>query len=67
VVTDYFPRTRFTVQNPGPFAHNTRFPAREELGEDTISGMKVVGMGETTTTNAGVIGNQSALVSSREF
>ena len=67
VVTNYYPRTQFTLQNPGSFAHNTRFLAREDLGENTISGMRVAGTRETTTINAGVIGNENALVSSREF
>ena len=67
VVTDYFPRRQFTVQNPGPCAHNSRFLAREELGEDTIRGMRVVGTRETTTIKGGVVGNENALVSSSEF
>jgi hypothetical protein len=67
LVTDYSRRKQFILLNPGSFAHNTRFLAREDLGENTISGMKVVGTRETTTINAGVIGNENALVSSREF
>jgi hypothetical protein len=67
VVIDYYPRREFALQNPGSFAHNTRFLAREDLGENTINGMRVVGTRETTTINAGVVGNENALVSSREF
>jgi hypothetical protein len=67
VVVDYSPRREFVLQNPGSFAHDTRFLAREGLGENTISGMSVVGTRETTTINAGVVGNESALVSTREF
>ena len=67
VVIDYYPRREFALQNPGSFAHNTRFLAREDLGENTINGMRVVGTRETTTINAGVVGNENALVSTREF
>jgi len=67
VVIDYHPRQAFALQNPGSFAHNTRFLARESLGENSINGMSVVGTRETTTINAGGVGNESALVSTREF
>lgn len=67
LVANYYPRTQFALQPAGPFANNTRFLAREDLGENTINGMSVVGTRETTTINAGVIGNEKALVSTREF
>jgi hypothetical protein len=67
VITDYYPRREFASQAPGPFANNTRFLTREDLGENTINGMSVVGSREITTINAGVIGNEKALVSTREF
>jgi hypothetical protein len=66
VVIDDYPRKEFALQTPGSFAHNTRFLARESLGENTISGMSVVGTRETTTINAGVVGNENALVSTRD-
>jgi hypothetical protein len=67
LVTNYYPRREFVLQPPGPFANNTRFLAREDLGENTINGMSVVGTRETTTINPGVVGNDKALVSTREF
>jgi hypothetical protein len=66
-VVDYTPRRQFAVQPVGPFANNTRFLAREDLGENTINDMSVVGTRETTTINPGVVGNDRALVSTREF
>jgi len=67
VVSDYIPRRQFALQRPGPFANNTRFLAREDLGTDVIDGMNVVGTRETTTINPGVVGNDRPLVSTREF
>lgn len=67
VVSEYFPRRQFALQPPGAFANNTRFLAREDLGENTINGMSVIGTRETTTINPGVVGNDKALVATREF
>ena len=67
VVADYYPRREFALQPPGPFAGGTRSLTREDLGQDSINGMSVIGTRETTTINAGVIGNDKALVSTREF
>jgi hypothetical protein len=67
VVTDYYPRREFALQPPGPFAGGTRSLTREDLGQDSINGMSVVGSRETTTINAGVVGNERPLASTREF
>jgi hypothetical protein len=67
VVTDYLPRRQFAMQPAGPFANGTRTLTREDLGQDTISGMSVTGTRETTTINAGVVGNERPLVTTREF
>jgi hypothetical protein len=67
VVIDYYPRKDFFLQPPGPFAGGTRSLTREDLGQDSINGMSVVGTRETTTINAGVVGNEGPLISTREF
>jgi hypothetical protein len=67
VVTDYYPRREFALQTPGPFAGGTRSLTREDLGQDSINGMSVIGTRETTTINAGVVGNERPLISTREF
>lgn len=41
--------------------------AREDLGTNTIEGMNVAGTKETVTVNAGVLGNDRPLASTREF
>jgi len=67
VVIDYYPRKDFFLQPPGPFANGTRSLTREDLGQDSVNGLSVVGTRETTTINAGVVGNERPLVSTREF
>jgi hypothetical protein len=67
VVTDYFPRKGIALQPTGPFANGTRSLTREDLGQNVIDGMSVTGSKETTTINPGVVGNEQALVSTREF
>ena len=63
----YMPVTFFNVRATGWFANNSRFLAREDLGSDVIDGQNVVGTRETTTINPGVLGNDRALISTREF
>jgi hypothetical protein len=67
LVTDYYPRHEFALRPPGPFANGTRSLTREDLGQDQIDGMSVIGSRETTVINPGVVGNDKALVSTREF
>jgi hypothetical protein len=67
IVGSYAPMTLFETRAPGPFADNTRFLTREKLGTDVIEGIYVTGTRETTTINAGVLGNDRPIVSTREF
>ena len=67
IVTNYTPQTFFQTQPPGSFDNGNRFLARESLGPKTIEGIYVTGIRETTTVNAGVLGNDQPLVSTREF
>jgi hypothetical protein len=67
IVSDYRPRTSFRLMPAGAFANGTRFLAREDLGTNTIEGMNVAGTKETVTVNAGVLGNDRPLASTREF
>jgi|SRR5580704_1575540 hypothetical protein len=66
-VTDYFAPTTFTPRPPGPFDDGKRTLAREGLGSDIIDDLNVVGTRETISINAGVVGNNQPLVSTREF
>ena len=47
--------------------NNERFLSRENLGTDTISGVNVVGIRETTTMNPGTIGNDNPISVVKEF
>jgi hypothetical protein len=67
VLTDYFPMTFFENRPTGTNASGTRSLTRESLGSDTIEGLYVIGTRETTTINPGVVGNEQAIVSTREF
>jgi hypothetical protein len=67
VITNYQPRTSFAMMPVGSFENGTRFLNREELGTNTLEGLDVIGTRETLTVNAGVVGNQRALVTTREF
>jgi len=66
-VTDYKPQTYFTMPAQGTTPDGTHTMTRENLGSDNIDGIRVVGTRETTTTSAGVVGNDRPLVSTREF
>lgn len=67
VIAGYFAPTSFRVQPAGSFDDGKRFLSRESLGNDVIDGLNVVGTRETTSINAGVLGNNHPLVSTREF
>jgi hypothetical protein len=56
-----------TVLPAGSFDKGQRFLTRENLGNQTIDGLTVIGTRETTTTAPGVVGNDQALTSTREF
>jgi hypothetical protein len=66
-ITTYLPRTSFTAQPEGPFDRGTRFLTRESLGTNVIENLSVTGTRETITINAGTMGNERALVTTREF
>jgi hypothetical protein len=63
----YTPLTFFNARPIGWTRDNASFLARESLGSDQIEGQNVSGTIETTTINIGVLGNDRALVSTREF
>jgi hypothetical protein len=67
VLTDYFPMTFFETRAAGPNSDGTRTLTRESLGSDTMEGLYVTGTRETTTISPGVLGNEQAMVSTREF
>ena len=67
VITAHRASTGFAPQPAGPFADGTRFLTREALGVNTMQGLNVTGTRETVTVNPGVVGNDRALVSTREF
>jgi len=66
-ITAYTPRTSFVPQPVGAFANGTRFLARENLGTDVMEDLNVTRTRETLTINAGTMGNERALVTTREF
>jgi hypothetical protein len=66
-VTGYYAPTSFTPRPAGPFDDGKRFLTRQNLGSDVIDDLNVVGTRETITINAGVLGNNKPLVSTREF
>ena len=66
-VTDYHAPTSFTLMPAGSFDNGKRLLTRESLGSDVINGLDVVGTRETTSINAGVLGNNQPLISTREF
>jgi hypothetical protein len=66
-VTSYHAPTSFTLTKAGPFDNGTRYLTRESLGSDVVDGFNVVGTRETTSINAGAIGNSQPLVTTREF
>jgi hypothetical protein len=67
LVVDYYPRSQFALQAPGPFANGTRSLTRDDLGQEEMDGMSVVHSRETIVINPEVVGNEKALVSTREF
>ena len=51
----------------GPIADGKRYLSREDLGKQEIEGLETTGTRETITINPGTIGNDRAVVSSKEF
>jgi hypothetical protein len=66
-ITSYHPMTSFAAQPPGPFANGTRTLACEDLGNNVVDDLNVIGTRETITVNPGVLGNDRPLVTTREF
>lgn len=66
-VTKLFMPVTYTAMPTGPFDNGKRFLARESLGTNTLNGFEVTGTRETTTINAGVLGNDRPLITTREF
>jgi hypothetical protein len=66
-VANYSMPVKFAPVPAGPLDNGKRFLARESLGTDTIDDLNVVGTRETLTINAGVIGNNQPVVTTREF
>jgi hypothetical protein len=67
-ILNYFPRTSPAPLIPaGPLDGGNRFLTRTELGNDTVSGVQAVGTRETTTIDAGAIGNDRAISIVKEF
>jgi hypothetical protein len=67
VIAGYFAPTSFKLRPAGSFDDAKRFLALESLGNDVIDGLNVIGTRETISINAGVLGNNQPLVSTREF
>jgi hypothetical protein len=66
-ITRYFTPVKFTPLAAGPLENGTRYLTRESLGTNVMDELNVAGTRETLTINAGVIGNNQPLVTTREF
>jgi len=66
-VNDYSAPVKFTPVPAGPLDNGKRYLTRESLGTNTKDDLNVVGTRETLTINAGVIGNNQPVVTTREF
>jgi hypothetical protein len=51
----------------GPLPNGTGFYLHEDLGVGSSNGVNTTGSRETTTLNAGVLGNDQPMVTTREF
>jgi hypothetical protein len=66
-ITPYFTPVKFAPVPAGPLDNGTRYLTRESLGTDTVDELNAVGTRETLTINAGAIGNNQPVVTTREF
>jgi hypothetical protein len=66
-VADYSASVKFTPVAAGPLDNGKRYLTRESLGTNVVDDLNVVGTRETLTINAGVIGNNQPVVTTREF
>lgn len=67
VLSDFSPATYFRPTPEGSYADGTRTLSRENLGSTTIEGIYVSGTRETVTILPGAVGNEHAIVSTREY
>ena len=58
---------KFAPTPAGSLDNGRRFLTRESLGTEVVDDLNVVGTRETLTINAGVIGNNQPVVTTREF
>jgi hypothetical protein len=63
----YYPPPTAILPKAGPLPSGTGSVTREDLGRKTIENLEVLGSRETTTINAGVVGNQRAEPTIKEF
>jgi len=67
-IHDYFSRASEPPPTPaGSLDNGKRFLTRVDLGKDVVSGVETIGTRETTTINAGAIGNDRAISVVKEF
>lgn len=66
-VSSYHPKLSFAALPVGPHDNGQRYLTRETLGNQTMEGLPVIGTREITTYAPGVIGNDQAVTSSKEF
>jgi hypothetical protein len=67
LLSEYKPKTYFDATPEGSYENDTRTLTRAQLGSDTIEGIHVTGTRETWTTLPGAAGNESPIVSTREY
>ena len=55
------------IGNSGPLPNGSGFRQHDDLGVSSLHGVEIHGYRETTTVNAGVMGNDKPMVTTREF
>jgi hypothetical protein len=66
-ITPYFTTVKFAPVPAGPMDNGTRYLTREGLGNNVMDDLNVAGTRETLTIDAGAIGNNQPVVTTREF
>ena len=66
---EFFSAPKFLPPTTGPASttNESGFPSREDLGKQVIGGLETVGRRETTTIEAGTIGNDTPILTTREY
>jgi len=67
VLRSYFMPVTTPTMPVGPVGQGAGYLSREDLGKSQVSGLEVVGTRETTTVNAGTMGNDGAVTVTKEF